>query len=220
MFQAEGLDGATTSQTVTKKINVVGPGDVKNISERVVVRVNPARNIHNFEANNLAYIEFYEEDFLWRYTPASPDMANVTNSKRLRPWLALIVLKDDEFTEKYISDSLPYISVKSDKFDNAFHQPSQTWAFGHVHFNQVLEAASAAALITEVTNELNADPDTAVCRLLCPRKLNKNTQYTAFLIPSFETGRRSGLGLEPAGVLAQETSWIKKWYPGQQAKAF
>src|SRR5262245_739866 len=95
VFQAEGLDGAMTSQTVTKKINVIGPGDIKNISERVVVRVNPAPNILNFEANNLAYIEFYEEDFLWRYTPASPDMANATTSIRLRPWLALIVLKDD-----------------------------------------------------------------------------------------------------------------------------
>lgn len=208
VLEALALDGVTThDHTITKKINVIGPGDVKNISERVVVRLNPARNLSNFEANNLAYIEFYEEDFLWRYTPASPDLNNAVNSKRLRPWLALIVLKDDEFEEQYIADSLPFITVKSDKFDTAFHKHTQTWALAHVHFNQVLESQNAAALINEVTAELDADADTAVCRLLCPRKLNKNTHYTAFVIPAFETGRLSGLGLDTAGISAQEASW-------------
>ena len=91
----EGNGG--NDQLVSKNINVLGPGDVLNISDRVIVRVNPPRNVNNYESNNLAYIEFYEEDFLWRYTPASP---NEANPKRLRPWLALIVLKDGEFTEK------------------------------------------------------------------------------------------------------------------------
>ena len=41
-------------------------------------------------------IEFYDEDFPFRYTPASP----ANGSKHLRPWLALFVLKENEFLEE------------------------------------------------------------------------------------------------------------------------
>lgn len=207
---AEGDGGI--DQIVSKNINVLGPGDVLNISERAVVRVNPARNVNNYESNNLAYIEFYEEDFLWRYTPASP---NEANPKKLRPWLALIVLKNGEFTQKQFPDSLPFISVANDKFDEVFPDPKESWAWAHVHFNEVLEESDPSALKTRVTQELKEDADNAISRLLCPRKLVKNTSYTACLIPAFETGRRIGLGLETTDVPAQESSWIK---PGQVAK--
>jgi hypothetical protein len=199
-------------QVVSKNINVLGPGDVLNISDRVIVRVNPARNVNNYESNNLAYIEFYEEDFLWRYTPASP---NEANPKRLRPWLALIVLKDGEFTEKQFPDSLPFITVPNDKFNDVFGNPADSWAWGHVHFNEILTESDPAALKGRVTQELNDDPDNALSRLLCPRKLVRSTSYTACLIPAFETGRRIGLGLETTGVPAQESSWTKT---GQEAK--
>ncbi|MBX3252643.1 MAG: hypothetical protein KF862_00775 [Chitinophagaceae bacterium] len=210
---ADAVEGnGGNDQVIAKTINVLGPGDVLNISDRVVVRVNPARNVNNYESNNLAYIEFYEEDFLWRYTPASP---NEANPKKLRPWLALIVLKDGEFTEKQLPDSLPFVTVPNDKFNDVFGNPADSWAWAHVHFNEILEEAEPAALKTRVTQELNSDPDNALCRLLCPRKLVKNTAYTACLIPAFETGRRIGLGLETTGVPAQESSWIKT---GQEAK--
>lgn len=207
---AEGDGG--NDQVISKTINVLGPGDVLNISDRVIVRVNPARNVNNYESNNLAYIEFYEEDFLWRYTPASP---NEANPKRLRPWLALIVLKDGEFTEKQLPDSLPFVTVPNDKFNDVFGDPADSWAWAHVHFNEILEEADPNALKSRVTQELDSDPDSALCRLLCPRKLTKNTSYTACLIPAFETGRRIGLGLETTGVPAQDSSWAKT---GQDAK--
>ena len=52
-------------------------------------------------------IEFYDEDFPWRYTPAAPD------GGKLRPWIALIVLKETEFTEgqNVLNRPLPYITV-------------------------------------------------------------------------------------------------------------
>jgi hypothetical protein len=209
-LHGDGLDGTTSDQIIAKLISIVGPGDMKNISERVVVSHNPRRNVTNYEANNLAYIEFYEEDFLWRYTPARP---NAANAKRLRPWLALIVLKEDEFKMQQLPDTIPFISIRDEAFSNVFHEPGETWAFAHVHFNQLLEKSNLDELKQEVTAELQADPDTALCRLLCPRKLQVKTFYTACLIPAFETGRRTGLGLDPAGVSAQESSWIKT---GQQ----
>jgi hypothetical protein len=203
---AEHIEGGGNEQQIAKVIQVVGPGDVMNVSERVLIRVNPAPNVNNYEANNLAYIEFYEEDFLWRFTPASP---NQSNQKRLRPWLALVVLKGDEYTQKQLPDSLPFISVKKEKLDDAFHNPEETWAWGHVHFNETLEESGVEQLKSRVTHELNADPDAALSRLLCPRKLNKSTSYTAFLIPAFETGRRGGLGMDFSTVVAQDPAWVK-----------
>jgi hypothetical protein len=212
-IHADAVEGdGGNDQSINKVINVLGPGDVLNISERVIVRVNPPKNVNNYEDNNLPYIEFYEEDFLWRYTPASP---NAANPKRMRPWIALIVLKDDEFTEKQLADSLPFITVANDKFTSVFGNPADTWAWGHVHFNELLEEADPAALKTRVTNELHTDSDSALSRLLCPRKLVKNTHYTACVIPAFETGRRTGLGLETTGVIAQDSSWIIN---GQETK--
>jgi len=215
---ADAVEGdGGNDQTINKVINVLGPGDILNISERVIVRVNPPKNVGNYEDNNLAYIEFYEEDFLWRYTPASP---NATNPKRLRPWLALIVLKNDEFTEKQFADSLPFISVANDKFNDVFGNPEDTWAWAHVHFNELLIEPDASALQARVTNELNEDADSALSRLLCPRKLLKNTSYTACLIPAFETGRRTGLGLDTTGVPAQESSWIKNGTQQNKPRGF
>ena len=54
-----------------------------------IVRAEPRDWITNFEPNYLAHIEFYDEDFPWRYTPAAPDSAK----GRLRPWITLIVLE-------------------------------------------------------------------------------------------------------------------------------
>jgi hypothetical protein len=72
-----------------------------------------------------------------------------------------------------------------------------------------LEESDAEQLKTRVTNELNADQDSALSRLLCPRKLNKSTSYKAFLIPAFETGRRAGLGMDITGVVAQDSAWTQ-----------
>ena len=55
------------------------------------------RWIGNYESNNLAYIEFYEEDFPWRYTPVNPDDNTTDTARRLRPWLTLVVLTDQEY---------------------------------------------------------------------------------------------------------------------------
>ena len=65
-----------------------GPGDVIGIDTRLVVRTDPKPNATNFEPNYLAAIEFYDEDFCWRHTPAPADLA----SHRLAPWISLLVL--------------------------------------------------------------------------------------------------------------------------------
>jgi hypothetical protein len=79
-------------------VQLVGPGDVTGIQSRQVIRTEPRANVSDFEHNYLAAIDFYDEDFPWRYTPFAPDGTD----HRLPPWLVLVVLKDAEFTRKSV----------------------------------------------------------------------------------------------------------------------
>ena len=55
---------------VLRPVDLVGPGDISGVNPRAVVKTEPRPWVTDFEPNYLAYIEFYEEDFPWRYTPA------------------------------------------------------------------------------------------------------------------------------------------------------
>ena len=201
------VDNSTNETIVSKQVHLVGPGDIEGLSERAIVRTNPKKYISNFESNSLVYIDFYEEDFPWRYTPANPDTATVEGSRRLRPWLTLLVLKEQEFEVQDKKEGLPVLVINDSAKNHVFPKHSETWAWAHVQMNQPSTQLSGDPLSTEIDNTLNDDPDLGISRILCPRKLIKSTAYTAFLIPAFETGRLAGLGQPITGVKAQEPSW-------------
>lgn len=180
--------------TEPQTINLVGPGDIVGINNQAIVRTEPADWITNFEPNYLASIEFYDEDFAWRYSPA---VANADN--QLRPWVFLVVLKEDEFTTEDPSQGiLPSIKIE-DGPGAAFlpkHDELGTWA--HIHVNGDLDSADTGDLgdaIERFTDLIKANPDLAVSRIICPRKLEANTNYHAFLVPTYEVGRLAGLGI-------------------------
>ena len=195
------ISGGSDEDSVSKTVNLIGPGDIAGVNPVAVLRTEPAANVNNFEANLLAYIEFYEEDFPWRYTPVGP-----TGSK-LRPWIALIVLKAGEFDLRDNGAGLPSFSVHPEAVNQVFCDHDETWAWAHVHLNQSLTGGTG--LIGEVDNLLATDPDIGISRLLCPRKLQQSSDYTAFLIPAFETGRIAGLGKPTTGIKAQQPAWTK-----------
>ena len=213
------LNDTSDNSSINKDLSVVGPGDIVGISSKAIVRTEPKKGVMNYEANSLPYVEFYDEDFIWRFTPAAASK-NTARETRLRPWLALIVLKEDEFTFRKVADGLSYISINPSAFDIAFHNEKDHWAFGHVHLNNRLEHTAGNSLLTEIRSELTADPDSGVCRLMCPRKLAKTTGYHAFLIPAFETGRLAGLGLPTDGVKAQAPSWKKGTMPASDKRPY
>ena len=78
----QGLDGSTLAGQVARDVELYGPGEVIGIESRAIVRTDPRPWITNFEPNYLAQIEFYEEDFPWRYTPAAPDAVAAPSSGR------------------------------------------------------------------------------------------------------------------------------------------
>ena len=216
-LEIEGTNkgGGTTPATVQRAVELYGPGDVIGIDAAQISRLEPPHWVTNFEPNYLVAIEFYDEDFSWRYTPAAP------NGRRLLPWLSLIVLEEQtEFEEggNVAGKPLSYVKVIAD-FTDVFPDASEAWAWAHAHFNaefstEVVETDAATAS-QAAQHVINTAPDTACSRLLCPRKLKPKTGYHAFLIPAFESGRLAGLGRDPKplfddaanGLNATSSSW-------------
>jgi len=194
--------GAELTASIGQDIALYGPGDIIGIDPRAVIRTDPRNWITNAEANYLPAIDFYDADFPWRYTPAAPGPAGL----RLRPWITLIVLADSEFTEgqDVAARPSPYITVPD---ASAFPPAAELWAWAHVHVNGLLSADPAQLVAPDMTAVLPrlqailaASRDAAYSRLLCPRVLGGNTAYHAFVVPTFETGRLAGLGLDPGGA--------------------
>ena len=204
---------------IRKQIKIHGPGDVIGINPDAIMRVHPKPQTRDFESNALAYIEFYEEDFPWRYTPAM----HAQDQKRLRPWLALLVLKEGEYEFNNSGNGLPVLTVKSEHARKVFPDHSETWAWAHVHVNHFL---SENNLSDKLESELEKNPDVAYSRLICPRKLEKAPEegeridYHAFLIPAFETGRLAGLGEDPSDIYAQQSSWKANGQSGSDTRPF
>ena len=199
------IDVVLNTHNVHKEFALIGPGDIIGINHQLIVRTEPINWITNFEPNYLAFIEFYDEDFVWRYTPAR------ANDKRLRPWVALLVLKEEdnaaesEFTKDQRRLPLPTVTVK-----NAATLPphDQSWAWAHVHTNQGHATPTEFEEFLLSLHDLNhPNQDKIISRLMCPRKLDANQAYRAFVVPAFETGRLAGLGQDVANVDAQQPSW-------------
>ena len=192
--------------TISKDIQIYGPGDITGIDKKAIVKVEPLNWITNFETNYLPYIEFYDEDFPWRYSP----MPNPGNH-RLLPWLALVVLKDDEFEDgKNVKDKpLPFIEIKSGA---KLPDSNQAWAWSHVHVNRnLIDDAFNSTQTSNIGSKLEAlleeNADLAYSRIVCPRKLEEKTGYHAFLVPIFDTGRLAGLGENPEGITFNALAW-------------
>jgi hypothetical protein len=202
LVTGEGVGGGTVTQTVGRDVALYGPGDVVGIDRRAIVRTEPRDWTTNYEPNYLAHVEFYDEDLPWRYTPAK------AAAKRLRPWIMLAVLTEDEFEAggNVPGRPLPYFQAS----DLAVFPPADgLWAWAHVHVNRSLTAGDAevasesmGAVIPKLQAALDQNPDLAYSRIVSPRRLQPDTAYHAFLVPVFETGRLAGLGMEPPATLA------------------
>lgn len=170
-------------------VQLYGPGDVVGIDPRHIVRTEPRNFTVNYEANYLSGIEFDGPDFPWLFTPAAP------NGDRLHPWLALIVLKPDEFDPPSLAPNpLPAISILK---NGALQDLSESWNWAHVQVSGDTPLAEAMA----------NSPGTVISRLICPRRLDPEISYTAFLVPAFEVGRQAGLGQDVSGIATSDPAW-------------
>ena len=106
---------------VGQDISLYGPGDIVGVDARAIIRTEPRAGVTNFESNYLAAVDFYDEDFPWRYTPLQP------SGLQLNPWIALIVLSQAEFSEgnNVGNRPLPFITISD---PTLFPPADQLWA--------------------------------------------------------------------------------------------
>ena len=183
--------GAVTADTPAPELTVhlYGPGDVIGIDPRHVIRTEPRDQTVNFEPNYLAGIEFDYPDFPWLFTPAT------ANGDRLRPFVALIALKDGEYSTPDIPPSpLPAIDVQA---MTALQPLDDAWNWAHAQVSGD----------GDVTATIASNPAAVTSRLLCPRRLDPEASYTAFLVPAFEIGRQAGLGMDVSGTATADPTW-------------
>jgi hypothetical protein len=154
-----------------KSFQLLGRDDITGFSQEKILRRVPEDGANVFAPYNLAFVEFYEEDFPWRFSPFKAE------AQKLKPWLFLIALKKNEFTILEGTDAsdptlrhLQFtagVGAPIDKLQDEIH----LWA--HV------QTANPG-------NQIVKDPDGTISRILCPRKLEPDTAYEAFLIPTYE----------------------------------
>jgi hypothetical protein len=162
----------------TKAIRLLGPGDVTGFDARQVIRTDPAHLTSDFEPNYFPVVEFDRPDFPWLFTPAA-----ATAQGRLRPWICLIAVeKGAENLQLSPQRPLPVLRVRPNQ---ELSNLSESWAWAH---------AQITGDDLPIDQALADRPERTLSRLLCPRKLKSNTAYYACVVPTFEVGRKAGLG--------------------------
>lgn len=179
--------GNNPSLVKTKTFALAGPGDVLSINKAAIRQAVPAKGPVKLSSGFMPYVEFYESDFPWRFTSLKD------NGKILRPWLALIICKADEFKLELQSSGLPLVTIFKDACPDVLPKIKDLPYLAHAQVE--FESANSSTELGSLS------------RLFSDRFLVKNTDYTAFLVPSFEQGRLAGTGGNPENSNIQEAAW-------------
>jgi hypothetical protein len=188
-------------------VRLRGPADVLGIDPNEIVRVDPKPNTSDFEPNYFPGIEFDRPDLPWLFTPAAAG----ANAK-LRPWLCLVVVRQQEgvLLTSSADAPLPILNIGGSA-QPADELPDlvDSWAWVHA---QVAASNLAETDPNLLKNDMRTRQERSLSRLLCPRILQPNTDYVACVVPTFELGCRAGLGeeikdAELTGANALKPAW-------------
>jgi hypothetical protein len=170
-------------------VRLRGPADVVGIDPNEIVRVDPKPSTTDFEPNYFPGIEFDRPDFPWLFTPAKAG-----ENAKLRPWLCLIVVRQQEgvLLSSSADAPLPILNINTPaKPADELPDLVDSWAWVHA---QVAASSLSETDPNTLKNDIRTQPERSLSRLLCPRILQPNTDYIACVVPTFELGRRAGLG--------------------------
>ena len=111
-------------------------------------------------------------------------------ARRLRPWICLIVIPKERATFKTNPQQpLPALTCALEELPDL----DQSWAWAHAQI--VAEQRSTPDPSPRATlQQLSTTIRNARSRLLAPRRLDPNTAYYACLVPTYDVGRKAGLG--------------------------
>lgn len=178
-------DDAGGTDSVSRTVEVHGPGDVLGVDLRQVVRRYPAPGTVDAEETCHPHIEFDRPELPWAFSAQTPgDM--------MRPWVALVVLEEREVTWLPGGTGLhPVVQVRDD------HLPDPGGLHRWAHAQTVGDGGGPAlgARLSTAYAPVN------VSRLLAARVLTEDTDYVACLVPTTDLGARAAQGLG-GGTLA------------------
>lgn len=196
-FQAKDVRNGRTEKMVLpgNKIELLGPADVKSVNKRAISHISPAESGDvRLNASYRPYMEFYEEDLPWRYTPFAP------TSSDFYPWIRLIAVKQDECVVSFRNGvKIARINLTEERIKEVFATNNELSKSAHAQID--VEDSFQGTLDQETVNQmLDDNPDCGISRVLCMSKLEPGTQYMLLLVPTYEQGRLSALGMSLDGV--------------------
>ena len=196
-----------TPPDIERQVRLYGPGDVTGIDQLQVIRTEPRHLATDFEPNYFPAIEFDRPDFPWLFTPAKANTAG-----KLRPWLCLVVIRKQEGVTLRVDRNLPLPVLDI----TAPAQPkielpdlAESWAWAHA------QVTGSSLNQSSLESSLAGNPALTLSRLLCPRRLDPLTDYLACVVPTFELGRKAGLGLpiQRDATRNEENELLPAWTP-------
>ncbi|MEP6732763.1 MAG: hypothetical protein ABJE10_19115 [bacterium] len=177
---------AQAASSVSVPIRLRGPADVIGIDANQVIRMDPHPGTTDYEPTYFPCIEFDRPDYPWLFTPASADAKS-----KLRPWMCLVVVRKQAGVTlgTVVNTPLPMLQITGPaKPASELPDLADCWAWAHA------QAASTDNSYLAVKTILGGPPQSSLSRLVCPRVLVADTDYIACVVPTFELGRRTGLG--------------------------
>lgn len=186
------------SLTPTAALALAGPGEVIGFDPRAVARTWPRPGVADAETNYFPLLELDQADLPWRYSPV-----RASAKQRLRPWLCLAVLTETEISAYERATENRPLSVVTVAQGSTLPNLAQSWAWAHAQVTGVtaIDPSATAAILA-------GEPYRAVARLLCPRRLQTQTAYRAFVVPTFARGRLAGVGEDvPDDLDALAPAW-------------
>lgn len=210
-------EGLLKSVRENFSFDLVSNIDVKGIASSAILQTVPLAGTVGFCNDYLACIEFFEEDLPWRYTPLT-----AADGKKLRPWMALILCKEGEFRVQANVDGSQVVTLNltAENYNQLLPPINQLHLYAHVQLSVALPKGEGVE--DKLNKLLTDDPEIGLSRIFAPRKFDElkpdktTTAYTAFLIPSFELGRLSGLGEKTEGANIQTGAWAKTFEEQQK----
>lgn len=200
-LQVNLLCNGAVRDTHVQTVVLKGPGDVLGFNPQMIARTEPVEGENQFLPNYFPFVEFTDADFPWRYSidDSIIDDDGTINTGRnsnvkIRPWIVLLVLKrGTEFEELKDGDkTLPVIKTRLEVLPDL----EQSWAWAHVQLSGDIEAGENDYAIYEnkVSEFINKYPELTCSRIICARRLDEFTLYSAFIVPVFKMGCEAALG--------------------------
>ena len=190
----------------TQTVELFGPADVKSLSKKAVSRMSPpSTGDVKLNSSYMPYVEFYEEDLPWRYTPVNAESGD------FHPWLVLIAVKPDEMKSMVRNGvRIASLTLTKERYQEVFpfykgsKDEKQLKKCAHVQLNVNIDGENEARDVNAILDE---NPDCGVARILCVSKLEQDTQYVALLVPAYEQGRLAGIGDDPKKACLSESAF-------------